>query len=366
MKIKRPFGGVAVAVLATGVLAATPAAAEFAPLNPGMVAALQRDLGLSHDQAITRLGSEEAAGRIARSITGALGDRLGGVSYDAASGKARIGVTDASLLDRVRAGGAEAELVRFTARQLDSTVDSLNANEPAAPDAVTGWGVDAAANRITLTVLRGQRAVAEAYVAKSGVDRSAVTIAETAEKPAPFYDVRGGDAYYIGSSSRCSVGFSVRGGFLTAGHCAALTGGGALSGYNHVAMGRFGKYKFPGEDYASATVNSNWTPVGQINNGTRVSGTTEAAVGASVCKAGSTTGWTCGTIQAKNQTVRYPQGAVRGMTQTSAHAEGGDSGGSFISGNQAQGLTSGGDSSTTYFYLVSKAISATGTSIVLG
>ena len=64
-------------------------------------------------------------------------------------------------------------------------------------------------------------------------------------------------------------------------------------------MGSFSTYRFPGADYSLARVNANWTPRGVVNNGTRVSGTTEAPIGAYVCKSGSTSGWTCGRIQAK-------------------------------------------------------------------
>ena len=100
-----------------------------------------------------------------------------------------------------------------------------------------------------------------------------------------------------------------------------------------------------------------------------VGGSAEAAVGASVCRSGSTTGWRCGTIQAKNQTVRYSQGAVYGMTRTNACAEPGDSGGSWISGNQAQGVTSGGSGNcssggTTYFQPVNEILSRYGLSLV--
>ncbi len=40
--------------------------------------------------------------------------------------------------------------------------------------------------------------------------------------------------------------------------------------------------------------------------------------------------------------MTYPQGVVYGLTRTDACAEPGDSGGSFVSGDQAQGVTSGG------------------------
>ncbi|MFI5612507.1 S1 family peptidase [Amycolatopsis sp. NPDC051903] len=367
MKIIRFLGVAAVAAATAGTMAAvTSPAAGAAPLNPDMVPAMQRDLGLTHSQALARLAAEDSATKVGQALQQSLGDKFGGLSFDAATGKARVAVTDAALVDKVRAAGAEAQVVRFSERQLDSNVAKLNAGEKSAPQAVTSWGVDPANNRVTITVLKGQAAAAQSYAKQSGVDVSSVEVTETATAPRLHYNVLGGDAYYIGSSSRCSVGFSVNGGFLTAGHCAALTGAGPLSGYNRVAMGSFSSYRFPGSDYAYARVNSNWTPVGQINNGTRVSGSTAAAVGASVCKSGSTTGWTCGTIRAKNQTVRYPEGTVTGMVLTNARSDSGDSGGSFISGNQAQGLLSGGDTVNTYYFPVTTALSATGTTLVRG
>ncbi|NEE44433.1 S1 family peptidase, partial [Streptomyces sp. SID8455] len=66
-----------------------------------------------------------------------------------------------------------------------------------------------------------------------------------------------------------------------------------------------------------------------------VRGSNEAPIGASICRSGSTTRWHCGRVLAKNETVNYSQGAVHQMTKTSVCAQGGDSGGSFISGDQA-------------------------------
>jgi streptogrisin C len=73
-----------------------------------------------------------------------------------------------------------------------------------------------------------------------------------------------------------------------------------------------------------------------------VEGLQEAPVGSSVCRSGITTGLRCGTITARNVTVNYVQGAVAGLTRTTACAEPGDSGGPFLTGGQAQGTLSGG------------------------
>ena len=190
----------------------------------------------------------------------------------------------------------------------------------------------------------------------------------SSETPRPLIDVIGGNAYFIGGA-RCSVGFSVNGGFVTAGHC------GSTGRATTQPSGTFRGSSFPGNDYAWVQVAAGNTPRGLVNNysgGTvTVAGSTEAAVGASVCRSGSTTGWRCGTIQAKNSSVTYPQGTVTGLTRTNACAEPGDSGGSWMSGSQAQGVTSGGSGNcssggTTYFQPVNEILSVYGLTLVTG
>jgi len=195
-----------------------------------------------------------------------------------------------------------------------------------------------------------------------------VRVVTTAEQPRTLIDVIGGNAYYIGGA-RCSVGFSVNGGFVSAGHC------GTTGSTTTQPSGTFRGSSFPGNDYSWVQVASGNTPRGLVNgyNGSNVtvSGSTEAAVGASICRSGSTTGWHCGTVQAKNASVTYSQGTVNGLTRTNVCAEPGDSGGSWMSGNQAQGVTSGGSGNctsggTTYFQPVNEILSAYGLTLVTG
>ena len=169
-----------------------------------------------------------------------------------------------------------------------------------------GWYVDVKTNTVVV-LARGGTAAAKAFVKASGVDAAAVRVVASTERRGLLYDVRGGDAYYIGGG-RCSVGFSVNGGFVTAGHCG--TAGNATTGYNQVAQGTFQGSSFPGNDYAWVAVNANWTPQPWVNNyaggNVTVAGSTAAAVGASICRSGSTTGWHCGTVQAQQ-----PDGQLR-------------------------------------------------------
>ena len=365
--MKRSF--VATAVLAAAVTAITTPGAASADVAPELLAAMQRDLGLTAEAALDRLAAEADAARTEQRLAAALPDTFGGAWFDASRNVLVVGVTDAARAGAVRAGGAVPQVVTHSARTLDATVDRLDA--AGSPAGVTGWYVDVQRNTVTITTAPGTAATAEAFAAKAGV-AGTTTVVESTESPRPLYDVRGGDAYYPGSS-RCSIGFSVYGGFVTAGHCGRV--GTTTSGYNRVAQGTVRGSSFPGDDMGWVQVNSSWTPRGVVNryNGGTVPvyGSSEAPVGSSVCRSGSTTGWRCGTIQAKNQTVNYSQGSVYGLTRTTACAEGGDSGGSWLTGNQAQGVTSGGSGNcswggTTYFQPVNEILGRYGLTLVTG
>ncbi|MFB9906079.1 S1 family peptidase [Allokutzneria oryzae] len=371
MKPKNAVRFVGTALLAIGSAAALTlpavAAESDSVASPEMLTAMQRDLGLTAHEAKARAANEMKAAETEAGLRGVLGDSYAGAHFANGSSKLTVSVTDAAKADAVRAAGADVRLVARSAAQLDAVKTTLDKADQHA-NGVSGWYVDTVNNRVVVTAK--VTADGEKFVKASGVDASAVTVQQSDETPVPLYDTRGGDAYYMGGG-RCSVGFSVQGGYVTAGHCGTV--GTATQGFNRVASGSFRGSSFPGNDYAWVGTNSNWVSRGVVNryNGgtVAVGGSTEAAVGASICRSGSTTGWRCGTIQAKNQTVRYPQGTVNGMTRTNACAEPGDSGGSWLSGNQAQGVTSGGSGNctsggTTYFYPVNPILSRFGLRLV--
>jgi streptogrisin C len=331
---------------------------EIDTLNPGMLTALQRDLGLDSESARTLGAKQLAASDLENSLRTALGPAFGGAHFDVQSGKLVVGVTDAANAAEVNAAGATAKVVSRSAAQLDSAVKALDNRGSAAPAGVTSWYADTVTNEVVVTALPGSVEAAKSFAG------AGARVVEVTEAPTTFADIKGGDAYNIGSS-RCSVGMSVNGGFVTAGHCQALTGGGALS-RNGVALGSWGGSSFPGNDYAWVRTNSNWTPRGLVG-AVRVVGGTAAASGSAVCKSGSTTGWTCGTIGAKNQTVNYAQGSVSGLTASNVRCQPGDSGGGFITNaGQGQGVVSGGNSATCYFQPVGEILSRYGLTLVRG
>lgn len=296
----------------------------------------------------------------AESLTTSLGNQFGGAWLE--NGELVVGVTDAAKADQVTAAGAEAKVVRHSVAALDAKVSKLNTVKKKAPDAVTAWGTNVRSNTVTMKVLPGHEAEARGFAESAGV--SDVRLAKATEVPHLFADIAGGEAYNIGQS-RCSVGFAVEGGFVTAGHCEALTGGGALS-KDGTPLGEWGGSSFLPDDYAWVTTSGDWTPTGQVSGVGAVQGSDEAETGAAISKSGSTTGVTEGTIGEKNQTVNYPEGAVEGLTATDAQCEAGDSGGSFISDGQAQGVVSGGDTATCYFQPVNEILEAGGLTLVTG
>lgn len=316
--------------------------------SPGVLAAMQRDLGLTASQAQRRLVNEAEAGAVAGRLGGTLGaDYAGAWVRGAESATLTVATTDPADAPAIREAGAEAVVVRHTLAALDTAKDALDraAARTGTLD-VPVWYVDVRTNSVTLRAVR--RAAAESLLKAAGVDRALVRVEASAERPRPVYDIRGGDAYYTSAGSRCSVGFSVtrgaRHGFATAGHCGRV--GTVTSGFNGVPQGTFQGSVFPGRDMAWVAANADWraTPYvrGADGQNVPVTGSTQAVVGASTCRSGSTTGWHCGTIQQHGASVTYPEGTVSGLTRTSVCAEPGDSGGSFVSGSQAQGVTSGG------------------------
>ncbi|MGV9345345.1 carbohydrate-binding protein [Streptomyces spiralis] len=332
--------------------------------------AMQRDLGIDRRQAEQRLANEAEAGATAGRLRGALGAGFAGAWVSGAeSGTLTVATTDAADASAIRARGAEPTVVRHSLAALDAAKAGLDRAARHTPTAeAPAWYVDVRTNRVVIEAVRP--AAAQALVKAAGVDRGLVRVKKTAERPRPLYDLRGGEAYYINGNTRCSIGFPItRGtqqGFATAGHCGRP--GSTTTGSNQVSQGTFQASVFPGNDMAWVAVNSSWTATPYVNqNGqnVQVTGSTVAPVGSSVCRSGSTTGWHCGTVQQLNTSVTYQEGTVSGVTRTSVCAEPGDSGGSFISGSQAQGVTSGGSGNcssggTTYFQPINPILSTYG------
>ncbi|GAA1265978.1 alpha-lytic protease prodomain-containing protein [Sphaerisporangium rubeum] len=348
--------------------AGTVAVSQSPP--PGVMEALTRDLHLAPGQIMERLRNEARLTPVAIELRKKLGVRFGG-SYFSGPTSATLTVASTSTADvpLIAAAGAQPRVVDKSLAELLGLLAVLAKKAPSpTADSIVVRFPEVRVNKVV--VLSPRPAIVDDHIKDVGLDGD-VLVRPSDERPKPLYDLVGGDAYYIQGRVRCSVGFSVRRGtqnaFVSAGHCG--NAGNVTTGHNGIGQGVFQNSVFPVHDHAWIAVNSNWTPQpwvrSQIDGSVNVTSSAEAVEGAVVCRTGSTSGWHCGTVQQRGASVQYPEGTVSGLTRTSACAERGDSGGPFISGPQAQGVTSGGTGNcssggTTYFQPLTPILSAYG------
>ena len=343
--------GVAAAVGLAGVgTGSSGSTAQAASVPQSVLEVMQRDLRLTAGQAKTRVEQEKNATALIPAVKAAAGTGYGGAWFNPATGKLNVGLTDLTHAPAVRAAGAEPVTVPNSEVSLNKTKAVIDAMAgQSAPKDVAGWYVDVKNSSVVVQVKQGTTAADVTTFVHRGKAMGPVRVDTAKAMPRTFADIAGGDAYLIDGQARCSIGFAVEGGFVSAGHCG--TKGSTATTDDGEPIGTFAFSSFPGNDFSFVKTEStaNLTPVvdGFGQGDITVTGDTAAPVGATVCRTGSRTGKHCGTIQATNQTVNHPEGAVPGLTQTNACAEAGDSGGPWVSGTQAQGVTSGGTGDCT-------------------
>ncbi|MGW7791812.1 alpha-lytic protease prodomain-containing protein, partial [Streptomyces tricolor] len=146
---------------AAGSSASTPSAPSTAdpkPASDGLLAAMQRDLGLTRRQAEARIAAERAAAVLAPQVRRTAGETFAGSWFDAERGRLTVALTpDATTGTRraIGAAGADVRTAEHSARQLDAVktrIDRLSA-----PPGVSGWHVDPVANAVVVDVVREDR-----------------------------------------------------------------------------------------------------------------------------------------------------------------------------------------------------------------
>jgi hypothetical protein len=289
----------------------------------------------------------------------------------------------------VAANGAQADPdpVRFTAAQLDSVQSALDQlATTSGAGQVRSWYVDPLSGTEVVTVdpRAGDKAT-QRFLRQARANGSKVTIRQARGKLATTADLLGGYQVDKSTGNQCSLGFNAQSTdgspvFLTAGHC---TAGRPSFSRDGTLIGTTRSSSFPGNDFGTVNVVAGWVQRGAVErwNGADVAvlGSAIATVGSKLCKSGRSTNWTCGEVVAKNVTVNYGDGkVVKGLVQHTACVEGGDSGGPNMTGNYAQGITSGaalisglcmqkyGQTNESYSQPIGAALSASGVSLVLG
>lgn len=382
--------------LAVAMIASSASAAD---LEPALQAAMQRDLGLSGQQLAQYLQTERIAAQQEKALQKQLGASYAG-SWIERKGNGSYSFVVASTRSGKSAAGVEMRQARRSLAELDASkarLDMFIAQGAKAPKDVYAWSVHLPTNSVTVSIARGAEKAGIDFVARSGIDAATVRFETLDEQPSLRMDVLGGygilrnpgDGYLYA----CSVGFSVTQngapGFATAGHCGNA---GEITYYEPsqwtlgVRLGTYAASNFPnpgqtGPDRAWVRLDAGHTPrptvEGYTSADVTVRGSTEAAVGAAICRSGRTSKWRCGAIRAKNVTVNYSSGeTILSLTQTTACSEGGDSGGSFITApGQAQGVLSGGSGNckgkggkpgggNSYFQPINPLLSAYGLTLV--
>ncbi|MEU5999339.1 S1 family peptidase [Streptomyces sp. NPDC047197] len=347
-------------VATTGVTGAHADSTPAPRYEPQMIEALADTLGVSDTAAVRRLDEQaDQQRRLARLQRD--GVRTDGAFFDA-KGTLTVNVGAAPAAARVKATGltaripgrGEAELTRIT-----SALDAAAAKR--VPSGITSWEADLASDTVKVTVADAGTPQARAFLKEARRHGKAVRIVKSGQELQAKAAVAPGSRMNINNQpgSWCSVGFGARSAagrqyLVTAGHCVTGNPGLYFNG-SKFATGSTTRFAVGQNsvDMGLATIepgSSITTAVGTWGNGASVPvrGSQRAAVGATLCKSGSTTGWTCGRVGAYNVTVTYtdrnggPDTVVSGLGRSTVCVEGGDSGGAYIAGNQAQGMTSGG------------------------
>ncbi len=372
------------ALLPAALIAANAYAADTADYTEQFAKAFEQDMGLARAEIPRYANAEKHAFRVESQAVEFLGDSFAGSWFERNKDGSYSHIVAATKATDVMANAsAEIRVVDYSMAELNATMDTLNdhlaelyAEQPAGGldraaaglgdvagmglptlsfnkaqgDAIQSMYVDVKTNSVVVHVDADAMAAGIDFLALSDVEIGAIRIESSTGQPELLANIWGGRAYTSGGG-RCSVGFAVRrgsqNGFVTAGHCGGRGTRVSVDGEN---TGSVQGASFPGDDMAWASARSSdrlWGAVDFYNGGTvldyNVRGSNVAAIGAVVCRSGSTTGARCGNIQSRNATVNYGTGPVRGLTQATACAGRGDSGGSWVSaGNQAQGVTSGG------------------------
>ncbi|KAI1268030.1 peptidase alpha-lytic pro domain protein [Xylariaceae sp. FL1019] len=342
-------------------------------LHPEILAAMKRDLGLDAKQAVRRVAQEQWASSVIEQLKTSTKDSYAGAWM--VDGALTVGITDKAMEKEVKAVGATPVLMSNSMAKLTQAkkaMDAMGDDARSTSSGIAAYYVDVKTNKLVVHALSDSTAHAKTMATKAGlVENDEFEVKTVAKMPATFATVQGGDAYYIDNVARCSVGFSVTTGFVSAGHCG--TAGSSATTTDGESLGTFEASVFPGDADMSYISTNGAELLGQIDgygaDNIPVSGSDVAATGSSICRSGSTTGVHCGTVNALDATVNYSEGSVTGLTETDVCAEPGDSGGSFYSGSQAQGVTSGGSGDctsggTTYFQPVNEILETYGLTLV--
>ncbi|MFJ7413780.1 S1 family peptidase [Streptomyces sp. NPDC098077] len=348
--------------VATGAYAGTtsePSATSAPAYQPEMVKALATTLGVSEKAAVRRLDREaDQQDRFAELRKDRV-DTLG--AFFAEDGSLVVNAADAEAAKDVRAAGLTVRVPERGESELDRIKARLDAEAlGSAPAGVSAWSVDLASDTVTVEVNGDSDAATRSFLKAARSNGDAVRVVKGQGKLETQAVVPPGSRMTF-NGYLCSVGYGAkdRSGkqvLVTAGHCIedlpALAYNGtrfAKGTHTRFALGTRSVDMGIASVDAGHSIGLDVTTYGRAGT-VPVRGSKRAPSGAALCKSGQTTNWTCGKVGSYNVSVTYtdqnggPDTVVTGLASSSVCTQGGDSGGAYISGDQAQGMTSGGPS----------------------
>ncbi|MGD9483453.1 S1 family peptidase [Streptomyces sp. TRM70308] len=157
--------------------------------------------------------------------------------------------------------------------------------------------------------------------------------------------VRGGDVLFR-TGGHCTVAFNAtddtaRYG-LMAGDCGTVGTRWYRDRALTVPVGVTTIARFPGASwsvvrYTNTTLDYP-SEIGGPGGAVRITQAQQPALGQAACRYGRTTGLHCGTVTGVNQTIRLPQGTLRGLFRATICGEPGDAGGPVSAGSRGLGI----------------------------
>ncbi|MDO5498678.1 MAG: S1 family peptidase [Propionibacteriaceae bacterium] len=248
--------------------------------------------------------------------------------------------------------GLQVRAPRFGEAYLNRVTEQLS-GELAGRGSVLSVAPDLAADIVVVTVTAG--AVSE--IARMVAVHGGAVAVRPGERNATQGRLAGGDQLRSDTGGACSAGFPARTAdgravMVWVGHC--IEGATTFTARTGVVFGTFGATGVTSYDgqadrdfgYIFVSEGNEMTPRvngygGAVSQADR--GAWKAPVGTDLCKSGAASGITCGQVTAYNATVRYGGAAtVTGLGVSSVCTAPGDSGGAYVSGGYAVGMTSGG------------------------
>lgn len=341
-------------------------------MSPTLRAAMQRDLGLTSAQLSQYLKIERLAELQSKQLATAQGRQFAGSWIERqADGTFKLVVATTSSFPKKGPAGVEFRTARHNFADLAASkaqLDTMVERGGKVPNGVYSWYVDLPSNTLVVGIGKGKVNAGIDFVANSGANAGHVRFVVEEEQASKRAALKGGHGYLRnpgdGYLYACSIGFNALKGstpvYVSAGHC----GDAGEAVYQELSpqwtlgpqIGTFTASSFPqpgqsGPDYSYVTISGSNTQVASVYGWTTadvvVKGSTAGGVGTAICRSGRTSGWKCGTIDQVDVSVNYSTGeTITHVNRTTACSEGGDSGGSFITGTgQAQGVLSGGSGS---------------------